>query len=384
MKNENIDILDILGISTREDSFTDILSFLFEHNTNFKEIFLNFIGKSSVNNLECIEMNTRKKYNGKSPDIVIVDKSNEEIIVIEVKVLASQGKNQLKNYNKILKSIWEEHFETKTYSEEKVKLRYLSINDRVKDEELTNFENLFWGDFYQNLKVSKDNQKSELTGYQLILYDALLTRLKPLNEMPQLNFNNVINGDGWLAPSEIIGVNMKNFISKNLLIRSIYYSFDTITQKYVTTIMLSKEKWFSGLIQEDCKKLDFKKHFDFHIELKVYEDKDGNVGVLTRFDLHTNPYKSTRAIKKESFEADCYYEDRLSFLTKIIDKFSNDEMFVESKVDFNRRNKSYLYLFKKDESYLESKFNNFYDDLGRTIEHFEKMGDKVVEEFLVF
>lgn len=39
MKHKKLDLIDLLGIGFREDSFTNILEYLFNNNIDFKSIF---------------------------------------------------------------------------------------------------------------------------------------------------------------------------------------------------------------------------------------------------------------------------------------------------------------------------------------------------------
>ena len=88
------------------------------------------------------------------------------------------------------------------YTSSNMTLCYLSIDDPSEDEKLGDIQNLYWHKFYNPLRLSKEKQETELKGEQLLFYDALLERLRPLKHIPPLNFDNIVNGSGWLTPAK--------------------------------------------------------------------------------------------------------------------------------------------------------------------------------------
>jgi len=100
MNNEHI--FEILGITSHEDSYTDLINYAFKNNQKFRENFLLLLGEQEDSewNTEVrpqvpIKLNKRKKY---VPDLILFNKKLNKILVIENKVHSGEGWEQTKRY----------------------------------------------------------------------------------------------------------------------------------------------------------------------------------------------------------------------------------------------------------------------------------------------
>lgn len=262
---DSLDILDILGLSSKEDIYTNILKFLFDENDDFKYAFLKFLNYE-VEHINNIDFFTRRKFKNIIPDIVLVDKTNKFIIVIEVKIFSSEGVNQLKRYNDMLNNIYIETLGISCPSENNCRLYYLTLNDFSS---MKNVHNIYWRDLHEhiyNIKFKRDSIHE-------ILFNSLISKLDLLINIPRLDIKNIIKGDGWLYPTNIIINSLdKEFMKRYNMTSS--YSFDRNKNSYASTFILrDNDSWISkNEINEDIVgslDFDFRKSFDFHIEVQI-------------------------------------------------------------------------------------------------------------------
>ena len=100
MNNEHI--FEILGITSHEDSYTDLINYAFKNNQKFRENFLLLLGEqedsewnTEVRHQVKIKLNKRKK---DVPDLILFNKKLNKILVIENKVHSGEGWEQTKRY----------------------------------------------------------------------------------------------------------------------------------------------------------------------------------------------------------------------------------------------------------------------------------------------
>lgn len=96
------DYFDILGISGREDSYTNLLVAAFNDSETFRRRFCNFFTKDDHSDFELksrnsFSTNIEGKKNKDIPDLILFNEN--EIILIEVKIFASEGYRQTERYS---------------------------------------------------------------------------------------------------------------------------------------------------------------------------------------------------------------------------------------------------------------------------------------------
>ena len=86
---EQYDILEVLGISDREDSFSNLISYLFHNNSDFKYKFSEkFFGIKKKSDLGDIELKVRNKFimdEGKhiAPDLILYSKPLRKLLLLK-------------------------------------------------------------------------------------------------------------------------------------------------------------------------------------------------------------------------------------------------------------------------------------------------------------
>lgn len=104
----NYDVFDILGISRKEDSYTNLVKYLFDNWNGFKQKFIKkFVGDKAVYKKDEFELETRNtidleievEHSRKKivPDMILYSK--EEIIIIENKIFSGEGYEQTNDYS---------------------------------------------------------------------------------------------------------------------------------------------------------------------------------------------------------------------------------------------------------------------------------------------
>lgn len=397
MRSNKQDILDVLGVSYKEDAFANILKFLFDGNNDFRRSFIDFIG-GSLDNLDKYIFQTRTKYNNVIPDIVIYNYFNQELDVIEVKLFSKEGKNQLLNYDKNLDCIYSEIYQSSVSAdnhiiENKIKLHYLTIDETISNSKIK-VNCLYWKDLYPFIKniVPKENSLDE------IFLKSLFKRLEPLVNIPELTYNNIISSKGWsknyMILKKIIEDNVKNGNLNDMYSVTGYGDYEKNNGVNTSTIILRESnKWISEFNMIDFRskikseKL-FKECYDFHIEIEVYP-KENNIHTVYRFDLHANDYNNRPRKTNKDAESVKYFSDRLKFIKDVQDNSTNNDdkypyvdIYKNSKYKYNKRNNNnYLFIFKTEKEYTKDEFINFEKDLIETINEMLPYCNEVIDSF---
>ena len=108
------DIFDILGISTREDSFTNLIAEAFNNvkHEEFRDAVCSFLSHDEfcINNEEDCNIRTRCVFNiekGKTtgdrskilPDMLLISKSQNKVVILESKIFSEEGYKQTAAYS---------------------------------------------------------------------------------------------------------------------------------------------------------------------------------------------------------------------------------------------------------------------------------------------
>ncbi len=97
----DLDTFDLLGVSGREDSYTDLIVHAFNQDAQFRSLMLKFVdarpgsGWHARHRVKVPVPGSRK---GNVPDIVLFDE-RQQIVAIEVKVWSGEGSEQLFRYS---------------------------------------------------------------------------------------------------------------------------------------------------------------------------------------------------------------------------------------------------------------------------------------------
>lgn len=346
---EQRDILEILGISNREDSFTDLIKYLFDNNDEFKASFSEkFLEVEEIANLEDLTLFSRKSYVYKInkkiiPDLILHSKSLNKISIIEVKVLSGQGLNQLERYEKnidiIIGKIGLDKDIDRNYY-------YLSIND--DSEKNINWKHINWKDLYNIFDIKT---KREDINY---LIQCVLNRINSLNttidykKVKDNSFNDYLKWNLWKSPAKAIKeiVETSVFYTSKLNEFKIEYStnFAVAENSTQTNIYVLKDEWISDLEYCDYGS-NINNCFDFHIEIRISSnEKESDIAI--RLDHHINPYASNKKMKEESRYNE-FYKDKRAFISDM--KFNKYKDLGKSKgYRYNQATGHYLSIIRRD------------------------------------
>ena len=290
MKNitKNWDIFDILF--AHEDSYTNLLQYLFENSEEFKDNLSEFLFDEKLKDLVFL---TRKAYNfqnGKKrniPDIIVYDK--DHFAIIEVKVYASEGEHQTIRYYECKEEI---------KSDRKInfnaKERYLYLTLYKTEASCKEFESITWSDIGRLLPT-------ELTHDEMLdmLIKQLRTRIESLDGREislQECWHDAVKTKYWggaIALRDTLKL-LPSFKNMEVYKDDFWANYEKSKNKCTYSAIFLPYKEWRGLAIEDVR-VDNEKHrcYDFHFEFKW----DERQGVLeTRLDYHLNPYLSKKDI----------------------------------------------------------------------------------------
>jgi len=345
---EQYDILEVLGISDREDSFTNFIVYLFYNNNDFRYKFSEkFFGIKKKSDLGDIELKVRNKFimdEGKhiAPDLILYSKTLKKIAVIEVKVFSGPGENQLSDYENgkdVIKN------DLKMDVNSSIRFYYLSLYNAVEKHE--NWTYVSWSTLYEIFSVKDSREDIN------ILIKTVHNRIESISK--KLSYENIKNDSFgsylkwtlWKSPAaklkDLVLSNVA-FVSKIIGLNIDSYSGFAPAENCVqTNLYFWKNEWKSDIECTDNKS-NVTNCYDFHIEIRITVN-DSNLELTFRLDHHLNPYKPDKEMKSCSNYNELY-EGRKKFISHI--KYGNSECFSkDGGYEYNRAAGNYLYLVKK-------------------------------------
>ena len=316
-------LLKILGVHDREDTFTNLLAFCFNNSDKFQNLFIKFISNNSLKLNSTAKAYTRISTSKSGvPDLIITCKDNhsDTLIILENKLKADEGKDQTDKYGSnecrddLVKRfrLNSDHLKTHCY--------FLTLfpDQRPANETFTpvTYENLiielnlFSGEKNELVRQLTDNLIELLTLFydqgRLQPEDIVLEKLEDSEGMDGgfLYFTNLLNSlnlPQTLKPKEF---------SKNSKTGRRYY----LTQ-------LIKPNWAPEEIKASNRGLDYKsfdpsKHFNIHIEPQ-FSPLNNRFDIFLHFE--TNPYLPVKEARQylDPIKYKEYLEIRSNFSEKI-------------------------------------------------------------------
>ncbi len=96
-------IFDILGIGSREDSYTDLIAYAFKHHSKFRQNILRMLGEQDYGNWDVLVRPSVpiKSESGRKkdvPDLIFFNKKKQKVLLIENKIFSDEGWEQTKRY----------------------------------------------------------------------------------------------------------------------------------------------------------------------------------------------------------------------------------------------------------------------------------------------
>ncbi len=218
------DLFDILGISAREDSYTDLIVHLFESDVknDFRKSFCSFINddKFNLQLTSDLTLKSRESYSieqdknlGKRgkvlPDMVLLSKSQNKAVVFENKIFSNEGHKQTLAYSskQFLTSLCDKH----ELDLENLRVKYFYVTIHGEHPESSKFVPLRWSDLVihtlQGVEVDEMSKQLVMDlSHRAKMFNEFLA--KPLNReetlMEQLQYV-----DKWVTPKTIVKRFMK-------------------------------------------------------------------------------------------------------------------------------------------------------------------------------
>lgn len=310
------DILEVLGISDREDSFSNLISYLFHNNSDFKykfsEKFLKIDENSKLDDIVLIKRNAFVSNVDTKiiPDLIIYSRKLLRIAVIEVKIFSGQGDSQLSRYESRMDTIISQ---LDLSGCNQVYMYYLSLYNDIGNNPRWKYFN--WTDISDLFTVQDEREDINY------LINAVRNRIDSVNIVYEYNhvkdlpFNNYLKWNLWKSPSislEEILRSCDNNTSKlaflNLFSSSGFAPADHCVQ---TNLYFKKKEWLSSKVYDD-ENSNITNCYDFHVEIRISTFEEYSYFTI-RLDHHLNPYES-KSKRKETARFKEFYESRKSFL----------------------------------------------------------------------
>jgi hypothetical protein len=289
-------IFDILGIISREDSYTDLIAYAFKHHFEFRKNLLALLQEKDHGIWELkvrppvsiTSLNGRKK---DIPDLILFNKELNKILLIENKVFSGEGWKQTERYasNEFRESL-------KKYLEIEIepdfKFFFLTL-DETKPYS-SSFQTISYLDISKSIPQTLGNSNLD------ILLKELRERIDEYYSWPLPNENDVILD--YLK-------NIRRLVSSYRTFRIVTDSlFDPdldflkkcgITANrgsgYIPYCSWYKELWSS---QENPEEKDNGKCYDIHFEFQ-WDTREDWENLTLYLHYHTNPCMTQKELKKE-------------------------------------------------------------------------------------
>lgn len=293
----NKDIFDVLAISGREDSFTNLIEYLYNESPKFKNNF-NYLLFGDMLVDENLSIKTRTSYTNEHggtniPDIIIY--SRNYFCIIEVKVYAREGEKQTERY-----------YNAHTEIEEKLGLNsccvinkffYITLRGIKADD--GHFCSLSWSQIGKCI----DENDSDVSPMTRLLMLQLKERCKSITYKPNSNlWIEATSTEKWKDETGLVDALRICFGAEYDVISS-WGGFKQATNSYSISASFGKKSWIGSEFNENIDyKLEknAKECYQFHIEFEW----DSIKNVLTvRLDYHLNPYKTRNEINKNNASA---------------------------------------------------------------------------------
>jgi len=341
----NEHIFDILGIGSREDSYTDLIAHAFRQHSEFRKNLLALLGEEDYNDWEhrvrpsvpIMSETGRKK---DVPDLILFNKKANKIILIENKVFSGEGWNQTERYasNEFKKSL-ESYLEIPKAN---FKFFFLTLDETEPHSSL--FQTISYLDISKCIPKTLGNSKLD------ILLKELRERIDEYYNWPKPSENDVVLD--YLKNTRRLVNSYRTFriVADSLLESNTEFLKECgITANrgsgYIPLCLWYKKSWRSREAEEKDGGKCYNIHFEFQWDTR--KDRE-NLALYLHYE--TNPYMTQNELKEISKDFVAEYEK------------SRDDFFSYIKEKSPRRwniSKTFLriayYTFDKDIKFGELK-----------------------------
>lgn len=285
-------IFEILGIVTREDSYTDLIAYAFKKSSDFRQKLLSNLNETDNGNWDFyvrppIPIKFNKSRNSRKkdvPDMILLNKKENKIIVIENKIFSGEGWNQTQRYaSDEFKTSAKEHF---SIINPDFAYYYLTLGKKPTSP---NFELLPYSNLAKCIDVNQKNTKLNL------LLTELKSRINEYDNWPLPKNDEVIitylrNGRGFVNFDRTFENVVTNLVNNNDLKLDVGVTSNKGCG-YIPLARWRKENWQS---KKYPALTDGAECYDIHFELQWNTCNDA---FCMRLDYHTNPYMTKKEMK---------------------------------------------------------------------------------------
>lgn len=324
------DIFDILGVSSREDTYTDLIvnAFNEKKNKDFRKKTIKFFG-GNVENIDDVLFTTRKTFHLEGttkirtkllPDMILYLPSEKKVVLIENKIFSQEGHYQTLDYasDEAVSAI------KKSYTDiNNIEYYYMTLHGEMAESK--KFIPVSWTDYlfetivgstfieqYKEIMASLLKRAEHLAVFNKEVVSGSNVSIKDLLE----TYNAELYNNKWVDKKAIFSKWMKPV---NIIIKEKYndiFPFITMangsSKQYLCVYF--NENWQEvNLIDENLPTKDKQYSKNIHIEFN-WNSMDRAV-LLIHYE--PNPYLSEKEFKKQHGDDtyDLYQENRKAYVT---------------------------------------------------------------------
>jgi len=354
-------IFDILGIGSREDSYTNLIAYAFEHFPEFKQNILTKLGEQDYGDWKvCIRPQIPiKSGRGRKkdvPDLILFSKEKQKVILIENKLFSLEGWEQTERYASdefkrgLINFL---NFDTTP----ETKYFFLTLDDAKPCS--PSFKTISYSEISECIPNDLNNSKLD------ILLKELKERIDEYYNLQPPEENEIVldylikNVSGLVNEYRTFKI-----LTDNLLDRQFLKELGITKNRgnfYIPYCSWYKEKWRG---KEYPKEKDVSKCFDIHFELQ-WDTREEQENLTLFLHYHTYPYMTQKELK----EVEEYFVEKYQ---KARDKFYN-YIKEQSPPKWNIR-KAFLriayYTFDKEIQFgeLKEKVNTLIENMTNVID----------------
>ena len=365
---KRLDIFDYLGVSGKEDAYTDLLANVFDVSDEFKINLSNKLFGIKSNNIFLKIRSCYETPEGKSskiiPDMLFYNSDN--FAIIEVKIFAEEGWEQINRYRsgfeviqeKLIKEDVDKIIDIEKFKENKDRRNvfFLTLSGTIKEGAIS----LKWKDMVDLIPDDVGDER-----LNICIMD-LRNRIAEY-ESPAVDYNELFYKQfdtmHFVSADRILKIIFNKSEPFNNYILEFWSKWENGQNRYSSNIQVYKNEWQSDCIIEEKQGVVLNKdsihvanNYDVHFEIKFYWKEKW--WAEFRIDYHINPYKSENEI--DELGINYIYEER----KKIIDKVLDDNKCNKFKEFFYRYGGKGFGIYRH---YIEIKENQSVCDVKKLI-----------------
>lgn len=359
----NEHVIDILGVGSREDSYTDLLAHAFENDLAFRNNILNLMQEQASDEWEvkvrppvAIKSKTGRKKD--IPDMLFVNKSKSRVIILENKIFSGEGWEQTERYaSEDFKRALNEYLKIRIGD---VKYFFLTLYGSQACS--PKFKTLSYSDIAKC--ISGNHGSSNLK----ILLRELKERINELDSWPVPRDNDpVLN---YLKTTKRLVNSFKTFsivaydiVKPDFGMNQLVSITSNRGSGYIPLCLWYKDKWNGSEYQDG---LDGNKCYEVHFEFQ-WDTRTDWENLTLYLHYHTHPYMRQKEFMETSLSFQSQYKEARDKLFYYL-KDNGPDKWVLNKTALRLA----YFTFEKDIKYaeLKDKVNDLICDMVPLIDRY--------------